>query len=289
MPKKFSLTQQEQSLLPSEEDIQFYEEHGYYISPQIISDDLLDAVLVGVEAFCNGKLDEGPFVSPKHLPQGDTQTKLGVYAFASLRCNMLNQLRNIPIIAATAARLARVNELRLFRDHLFTKPPRSTSQTTPTRVGWHRDYTYWKFSTSTDLLTAWIPFTSVNEEMGTLQVIPGSHKWAIEEDGYSTFHDQNMEKYMADLSEKGLSTQPIPIILERGQVSFHHCNVIHGSSENLSNRSRQALGIHFQEASNRYKQDYPEKLDYGPYLARKDAHGNPDFTDPAYCPILWQA
>ena len=39
------LTPQQQELLPTEKDIIFYEEHGWYISPPIIPDEVIDRAI----------------------------------------------------------------------------------------------------------------------------------------------------------------------------------------------------------------------------------------------------
>ena len=82
----------------------------------------------------------------------------------------------------------------------------------------------------------------------------------------------------------------MPLLMARGQVSFHHCRILHGSLPNLSTRARAALAVHLQPADNRYR---PVILPNGRQLAhsndllcRVDEEGRPDYTDPAVFPLL---
>lgn len=51
------LTQEQQALLPTEEDVCFYEEHGWYISPPVISEAVIDQAIAGSQDFYDGVQD----------------------------------------------------------------------------------------------------------------------------------------------------------------------------------------------------------------------------------------
>ncbi len=284
--KLFSLTQEEQDLLPSEKDVQLYESKGYYISPKIIPDEFLDSVLEASEHYYSGQIDEGPPIPPECLPTGGPYEGLRKHDYASLRCSGIHRLVHFPLVAATAARLARVNEIRLWRDELLYKPPGAAKGA---RVGWHRDRVYWPHCTSDKLLTAWIPFTSVSEEMGPMQVSPGSNHWQSEGESARRFSDQDLEQHEARLAARGHSINPVPLVLDRGQVSFHGCFTYHASSDNVSHRPRRSLVVHMQDGDNRYRALEGGKMGkWNNGLVRRDSQGQPDYTDPVYCPTLWR-
>lgn len=285
---QFLLTPAEQALLPSEEDIRFYETNGYYVSQKIVPDDLLDSVLEASERYYSGQVEEGPPVPSECLPTGEPYSGLRQHCFVSLRCSEIRKLAHFPLVAATAARLARVDEIRLWRDFLLFKP---TGMAPKTRVGWHRDRAYWLDCTSSKMMTAWIPLTSISQEMGALQVIPGSNHWRFEGENARRFGEQNLEQQEAQLAAQGLSTNPVPVVLEKGQVSFHSCLVMHASSENTSTQPRRSFAMHLQDGDNRFREAFlksGENLRWNSELVRRDDRGLPDFTDPVYCPILWR-
>ena len=83
----------------------------------------------------------------------------------------------------------------------------------------------------------------------------------------------------------------VPIILERGQVSFHNCLSIHASDVNVSKSPRLSLALHMQDDSNRYRvflndKGIPWQL-ANDRLCRSAPDGTPDYTDPAVFPTLW--
>ena len=63
----------------------------------------------------------------------------------------------------------------MFQSTLIYKPPIAGEPTNI--VPWHFDRHYWSTSTSDRMLTAFIPFHDCGEEMGTITMIDGSHRW----------------------------------------------------------------------------------------------------------------
>ena len=64
------LTAEEQDLLPSDADVQWYAEHGWYLSKQLLSDDEADALASASERFYAGHRDRRLAVrpSPSRMP-----------------------------------------------------------------------------------------------------------------------------------------------------------------------------------------------------------------------------
>ena len=51
------LSEEQLELLPTEEDIAFYEEHGWFISKKIVPHEVLDRGFLGAEKFYSGERD----------------------------------------------------------------------------------------------------------------------------------------------------------------------------------------------------------------------------------------
>jgi ectoine hydroxylase-related dioxygenase (phytanoyl-CoA dioxygenase family) len=283
-----SLTKTELDRLPTQEDVSFYEEHGWWISPPILAEEEIEEARFGVERYYSGERD-----SVLLLEAGTDWTEargnvLRQNDYVSLQIEEFRRLVHHPLIAAAAGKLARTSEIRLFHDQLLYKPPQA--RPSDTVVGWHTDIAYWKTCSSRNLLTAWIPFQSLTEEMGPMMVLDGSHRWG-DNDRLEFFHESDHEKIIARIERHGAEITPIPMILERGQMSFHHCRTIHGSRANGSNQPRIALAVHMQDRANRYVRNIDDKgrpvSHLNDFLCRKDASGNPDYRDEAICPVLW--
>jgi ectoine hydroxylase-related dioxygenase (phytanoyl-CoA dioxygenase family) len=277
-------------LLPSEEDVRFYEEHGWWVSPPILTAEEIDDAAFGVERYYAGERDTPLLMEAGTDWRPERGNILRQNDYVSLQVEELRQLVNNPLVAASAARLARTSEIRLFHDQLIYKPPQVDPSVT--NVGWHTDIAYWKTCSSRDLLTAWIPFQTVTADMGPMMVIDGSNRFGGENDTLEFFHQTDLDAIAERIETNGAPLKPMPILLERGQVSFHHCRSIHGSEQNRSEQARLALAVHMQDAENRYVRTTDAagkpQTHLNDFLCRRDADGNPDYGDPEVCPVLWR-
>lgn len=284
------LTKSQMALLPTEEDIAFYEEHGWYISKKVIPDEIIDEAILGSERFYRGERDA---LLPTNTGFTDWKPEDGYdivrnNEFVSLQNKQLQKLVLQPIIGAIAARLARTSEIRLLDDQLVYKPPQD--QSGKSAVGWHADKAYWSTCSSHKLITAWIPFHDCDESRGPLVVLDKSHHWSGIEDT-RFFNNSNLEEMEEKFRTDGRQVVKIPMALKKGQVSFHHCWTIHGSLPNYSNSFRLALALHLQDLDNHYQPFWNKKGQAiqiaDELMCRRLPNGDPDFSDPAVFPVIW--
>jgi hypothetical protein len=276
---------------PTLEDVSFYREHGYWISPVILPDHVLDEAERGIERFYASDvdhslaLDETP---PDYISDGGFSywgwrprdgNVLRKNFYTTLRVHELAQLAHYPAIASCAAGLSRSPSLRLWHDQLLYKPNDTIGA--EANVRWHTDRYYWMTCSSEDMLTAWIPFADVTEEDGAMSVVDGSRHWT---------DDVAVEWQDASFSviDEVLVARPsrlVPIELKRGQVSFHHCKTLHGSGPNRGATPRRSLVVHFQPATNGFVQRGRHHANDG--LVSTTGAGLPDYTDADICPVLY--
>ena len=285
----FQLSPDEQARMPSSEDVAFYRTHGYWISPPLFSSDEIDEVLYGVERFYAGDYD---FHLVDRLdnfsgwkPEDGDGLRLNDYV--SLRNRELSDVALHRLIGAIGARLSDSRTVRLWHDQLIYKPGADVGCTAG--VGWHTDSSYWLTCASREMLTAWIPLHDVDEAIGTLQVVPGSQAWSgdILMRG---FHVKTLDDLAKCRPDHEGALKALPLVLKKGQVSFHHCHTIHGSGPNTTSRPRQSISVHLQDERNHYRAGM--QLDGAPAWHRNDVlcrkrNGIPDYTDPDFCPMLW--
>ena len=283
------LSAEVEALLPRDEDVAFYEEHGYYVTPKVLPDDAINAAIRGAERHWAGERDwrlpvTGGFGDWK---PGDGDT-LRNSEYTALQNREIRALVQHPIIGAIAGRLARSNKIRLWDDQLVSKPP-SAGPRGPV-VGWHTDRAYWMTCTSEDMLTAWIPLHDCPVEMGPVIYVDGSHRWPDTE-SMRTFNSQDLEALERRFIGDANRSLKRVIALRKGQMSFHHCRTIHGSDINRGDRPRTSIALHLQDGKNRYRTCLNERGE--PWhitnddLCRKDANGDPDYSDPAAFPVIW--
>lgn len=284
------LSTEELELLPSQEDVEFYREHGWYVSKRIVPDEILDEAMAGAVRFYEGERD---WFLPPGCESVDWKPEHGNVlrhsSYLSLQSERIRRLVRLPIIGAVASALTGSPEIRLFRDTLIYKPPIEGG--TQTIAGWHTDRAYWLMCSSENMLTAFIPLHDCDESMGTLTVLDGSHRWPTTMD-MRTFHDQDLDGFLKRLETGGRPAVKVPLVLKKGQASFHHNAIFHGSYPNFTDRPRVCVTVHMQDESNRYQQAYDSdgKLlsHANDALCRKLESGFPDYTDPWICPVLWR-
>ena len=283
-----SLSAEQLELLPTEKDVEFYQEHGWFISKKVIPSEIIDKIYLASQEFYEGVKDNDlPYKDGYgNWQQGDGGSVRN-NEHISLQKRAFCQLTLQPVIGAIAARLTQTKQIRLFQDQIITKEP--TPEKDNSKVGWHIDNAYVSNSTSKKLLGAWIPLHDVTEEQGPLVVIDRSHKWTGNEHMRCFNHD-NHQAIEAEFIQQGKEFKKIPIVLKKGQISFHDGHLVHGSYSNKSNSPRLAILVSLQDGDNRYQtfwnngQQIHHFLDS---LCRQQPDGLPDYSDPAIFPVLW--
>jgi hypothetical protein len=297
---EFSLTAEEEALLPSDDDVRFYAEHGWYLSGKLFSDDEIDALVAASDDYYAGARDRRLPSRPAKLAywepeHGPVQRHNDYVHYES---DAIAAILRKPLVGAVAARLAQADEIRIFQSTMIYKPPVAAEPTNV--VPWHFDKHYWSCCTSDRMLTAFIPFHDCGVEMGTITMVDGSHRWQeIGTDDSTVRHFAERDKAQLDamLAENaaynGAEVVTIPMEISKGHMSFHHCRTYHGSGPNLSGRPRRAISLHLQDGDNGFREFRLSSGALAGYnhdsLVRRTAEGYPDYSDPAYCPTLWRA
>lgn len=286
---QYQLSEADLALLPTESDIQFFEEHGWYITPKIIPDELIDLALQGCDRFYRGERDaELPTLDRFANWTPESATSLRNNEFVARQVKEFQPLAFSALIGATAARLTRSPGMRLFEEQIIYKPPQCEGS--EGIIGWHTDLAYCSFCTSSKVIAAWVPLQDCDESMGPLVVIDGSHKWEDFHD-LRNFQISDLGDLEVQLKQAGRAAIKVPMTLKRGQFSLHHGWTIHGSYPNHSNRPRIVMAVHLQDDENRFQAvPNPKGGLFHHYLdpyCRKLPNGCPDYTDPAIYPTIW--
>jgi hypothetical protein len=276
----------------TEQDVRFYEEHGWIISPIQLDPALLTEAMVGLEQHWSGHRDHtipdaGNAFSDwmPGMPEGTRNNE-----YLSLQNNRVRNLALAPEIGQVAAALTRSRAVRLFDDQMVYKPAGVSSAA----VGWHVDGDYWQTCTSNNMLTAWIPLHDCPLEMGPLAVLDGSHKWShLIDRSKLSFHSADFALLQSFVEDAGFEFKVVELAMQKGQFSFHHCRTLHCSRPNDGQRPRIALASHLQDDANRYRpatRPDGRRIElYNDRICRKAIDGDPDYSDPNVFPELWIA
>ncbi|MFC4871065.1 phytanoyl-CoA dioxygenase family protein [Negadavirga shengliensis] len=122
---------------------------------------------------------------------------------------------------------------------------------------WHQDYGYWYHDgfLYPQMLSVMLALTQADKKNGCLQVLRGSHLLGRIDHGMTG--DQkgaDMEKVTEALKRLEL----VHVELQPGDVLFFHCNLLHRSDKNNSEKARWSLISTYNLISNKpYKQQDP--------------------------------
>jgi hypothetical protein len=293
------LTARERTLLPSEQDVRWYAEHGWWLSPKLFTDDEVDALAAAAERYYAGERDRRLPVRPPRLAywepaHGPVQRHND---YVHYEHDGLARLLRKPLLGAVAARLAGVDEIRVFQSTLILKPPIAGEPSNV--VPWHFDKHYWASSSSERMLTAFIPFHDCGVELGTITMVDGSHRWretGADDTVVRHFADRDRgrleEMLAANAAYNGAEIRKVPVVIPKGHVSFHHCRTYHGSGPNVGDRPRQAVSLHLQDGGNAWREYRLSDGTLAAYnhdvLVRRTPDGRPDYADPEFCPVVWR-
>ncbi len=296
---EFSLAADELALLPSDADVQFYAEHGWYLTGKVFSDDEIDALTAASDAYYQGARDRQLPVKPAKLaywlPEHGPVQRHNDYVH--VESDAIAKVLTKPLLGAIAARLAQADEIRVFQSTMIYKPPVAAEPSNV--VPWHFDKHYWASSSSERMLTAFIPLHDCGVEMGTITMVDGSHRWReIGSNDSVVRHFAERDKSELDvmLAENaafnGVEVRKIPMLIPKGHLSFHHCRTYHGSGPNLSEQPRRAISLHLQDGANSFREFRLSSGALAGYnhdaLVRRTPDGLPDYADPEYCPTMWR-
>jgi hypothetical protein len=192
----------------------------------------------------DGYLPGRPLIDPAELPalraeydrlvsdkaqelSADPQRRMLQIVNAGERSALFNRLRHHPAMLAVITDLIGPNVL-LFHDQILFKPARDGGV-----VPWHQDNGYWR-SAPANLVSCWITLDDADAGNGAMQVIPGSHLVPARHGEHST--------RLLDTAVDATTAITVPV--PAGWGMFHHCQTLHHTGPNDSDRPRRAFAVH---------------------------------------------
>lgn len=275
-----------EELLPTPDDIRFYEENGYWVGPKVLDDAFLERLRLAMYQVYAAEFETGkePWGGPWVL--GENPLAVRKVDQAHWSNNTLRDLATNETIGAIAARLAKTDEIRLWHDQLLYKPGQGANARAGGNVGWHQDRNYWQCATD-NLLTAWVAFDDVTLDNGCMQAVPGSHKWGLID---GNFFEQDLEEFKKTVeAQTGHKFETVPLELKAGHVSFHHCLTIHGSGPNFTERPRRSLVLHLMPGEAHYVAGSPNDNHMNAILMRERGGKDGDPFHGDLWPTLYSA
>ncbi len=221
----------------SDEQVAFYETHGYLAGVRILTEEQCDALCGELEPMFDAKHPSHSLFHEFHSNESASPDTVLFHALGAWRVAPgFHDLLWNPAFLAPASQLLG-GAVRFWHDQLFCKPARHGGV-----VAWHQDYSYWTRTKPIGHLTCWIGLDSSTKENGAVHYIPGSHRWELLPITGLAGDMQEINTVL-NAEQRAAFEKPVAVELERGQCSFHHPLMVHGSFENRTDRPRRATVI----------------------------------------------
>lgn len=180
---------------------------------------------------------------------------------------------------------------RLAQDQIWAKPPGAAP------LVFHRDSPYFMFTPS-DVVTVWVALDDMDEEIGPLEYVKGSHRWGDGRVGSANQFfqaDGGLALLRSAAEREGIDFSDVDIVtmsgLKAGGISIHDGRTWHGSKKNDScNRPRRGLGLHFVPAEVRFTEDASKSSLWRPYyndVSNAKSSSEADLPEEDF-PVTWR-
>jgi ectoine hydroxylase-related dioxygenase (phytanoyl-CoA dioxygenase family) len=220
----------------SPEQIAFYEANGYLAGVDLLSDEQVELLRAELDALADPARPRSEFWYEYHSNESRDPGSVLFHALGAWRVAAgFHDLLWAPAFVVSAAQLLG-GAVRFWHDQIFYKPAHHGGV-----VAWHQDYSYWTRTRPLAHLSCWIGLDDSTPANGCLHYVPGSHRWSLLP---ITGLADDMDAIQAVLTEaQRAQFKPVAIELKRGQASFHHPLMVHGSFQNHTDRPRRATVI----------------------------------------------
>ena len=222
------------SLRLTVEQIGFYREYGYLAGVRLLNDNQIEALRAEIDELTNPDHPGRALFYEYNSNESTNPNTTLFHALGAWRvtAGLHDALWN-PAFVIPAAQLLG-GPVRFWHDQIFYKPARHGGV-----VAWHQDYSYWTRTTPMAHLSCWIGLDDSTVENGCVNYVPRSHNWNLLP---VTGLADDMDAIQAVLNlEQKHQFRPVAIELQKGEASFHHPLMVHGSFENRTDNPRCAL------------------------------------------------
>ena len=222
----------------TQEQIDFFAANGYLKFGKIFDDDEIEVLRVEydrmfAEARQSGRFRNLAIDNTEDLEEKNTaqEQMLQIMQMCERSLDFRRLIFNERILDIAEDLIG--PNIQLFHDQALYKPANTGGA-----IFWHQDNSYWK-CTPARLVSCWLTLDDVTRENGAMQFIPGSHLSPV-------WHDQaEQSNALLDSSDQIDKSEAVVIDLPAGGITFHHCQTLHYTQPNETDRQRRAFAIHF--------------------------------------------
>ena len=219
-----------------------YDKNGWVLLKNFVDIDKINEIKFIIRSFIENRIKK--INDPRELNFIDNRMNIkNLNSFHDLGNNKQIKKISNSIKIKNVAKIFLNSEPEYRQSELFAKPKKNGLSSPD-----HQDNYYWAVKGS-NALTIWIALDASNKENGAVHYYDGSHKFGIFDHKASYAKGSSQTIKNNSYLNKFNKSQPN---LDVGDALIHSCLVIHGSSANKSNTSRQGWTIQFKDKKAQY-------------------------------------
>lgn len=259
-----------------------FQQQGFLILEKLIEPDLVDRLVERLDPLFATQFETGIYPDEWHGRPNLSQPNATRQMAGMWRCD-----RTVASFSLSAE-IGRLNATlmgwkgaRFATDSCWIKPPDAPE------VYFHRNNTYVSSLNPSSVITCWIALSHAVPAAGTLEIVPGSHRWRCSDQ--VRFLHAPQEDYRRPLwqaaTEAGIKSPEImPVSLPPGGCIFLHGDLWHGSGRNTSpDLTRRSFAISTLAAQTHFQ---PPGVGYG-YIYNRYRRIGENEIDESFFPIVW--
>lgn len=218
------------------DQLEFYETNGYLAGVRLLDDEQIEFLRHELSQLIDPSNPARDLFYEFNSNESTDPNKVLFHALGAWRVSPgFHDLLWHARLLVPAAQLLH-GDVRFWHDQIFFKPAQHGGL-----VAWHQDYSYWTRTQPMAHLSCWIGLDDSNVANGCVHYVPGSHRWdLLPITGLA--NDMNAIQSVLNAAQTE-HFKPVAIELKKGEASFHHPLMVHGSFENTTAWPRRAVVI----------------------------------------------
>ncbi|NJL22298.1 MAG: phytanoyl-CoA dioxygenase family protein [Leptolyngbyaceae cyanobacterium SM1_3_5] len=257
--------------------IEQFREQGFLVLEKFLDRDRVSQIDDRLDPLFATRFETGIYPDEWHGRPGLSRPEATRQMVGMWRCD-----RTVASLSLSAE-IARLNATlvgwsggRLAMDSCWIKPPNAPA------VLFHRNSTLVSCIAPSEIVTCWIALSETTKEMGTIELIPGSHRW-LGQDQFRFLHAPEVD-YRQPVWDLGIHDPEILAIeLPPGGCVFLQGDLWRGSSCNLSDRTRRSIAVSTLRSDAQFQ---PIGVGTG-YIFSRYRRLDSLEMDESFFPILW--
>ncbi len=261
--------------------IEQFHQQGYLILEDMLSPDQIEPIIDRFDPLFATQFETGIYPDEWYGRPGLSQPNVTRQMTGLWRCDRtLASFTLCQEFARINATLMGWAAARYGFDSCWIKPPDAPA------VSFHRNNTFVASLAPSTVITCWIALSHATADTGTLEIVPGSHRW--ERSDKIRFLHAPREDYRTHLWQAAAANgiekpEILPVELAPGSAICFHGNLWHGSNRNPSvDKSRRSLSISHLHPQTQYRPSTDQGFIFSRYRRISDLA-----LEESYFPLLW--